>query len=233
VAVLDSRRWPRPHWLRPGLHPAHPSDLLVAELATRFTEGLRRQRTDLEAGAERLSQPKHPERGSASLALACPPSRRGLSDDERWEVLTARHVQLGRETAALTVLPFVVGARSGAYAFAGELAAATSLLEEVDMVAERPACRAPVLGEQEGRRRGGARELPACGCRRGEAVRADSRGQLRAAVTSVEELRVVVEQAGFELVAICPVASAIRCTSPGDPRAPTGPGRSFGSGIIK
>jgi hypothetical protein len=174
---------------------------------------VRRQRTDLEAGAERLSQPKHPERGSASLALACPPSRRGLSDDERWEVLTARHVQLGRETAALTVLPLVVGARSGAYAFAGELAAA--------------------VGEQEGRRRGGARELPGCGCRRGEAVRADGRGQLRAAVTSVEELRVVVEQAGFELVAICPVASAIRCPSPGDPRAPTRPGRSFGSGIIK
>ena|ERR671910_3300445 len=48
----------------------------------------------------------------------------------------AARSELGRETGALTVLPFALSARSGAYTFTGELGAATSLLEEVDTVGE-------------------------------------------------------------------------------------------------
>ena len=54
-----------------------------------------------------------------------------LWDDESWDVLCDRHVQLAREAGALTVLPLALNQRIGVHAFAGELAAAASLIEEM------------------------------------------------------------------------------------------------------
>ena len=51
--------------------------------------------------------------------------------DDAWATLASRHVQLARETGALTVLPIALSMRIAAHTFAGELEAAASLLEEV------------------------------------------------------------------------------------------------------
>jgi hypothetical protein len=46
-----------------------------------------------------------------------------------WEGLATRHLQLARETGALTELPFALNALSAAYTFAGEPAKAASLID--------------------------------------------------------------------------------------------------------
>ncbi len=57
-------------------------------------------------------------------------------DDERWDVLSARHVQLARDTGALSELPLALTSRAYAKLFAGELSAATSLTDEIQAVKE-------------------------------------------------------------------------------------------------
>jgi DNA-binding CsgD family transcriptional regulator len=59
-----------------------------------------------------------------------------LWDDEAWDVLSARLVQLARDAGALSVLPLALTTRSAVHVFAGELAMASSLHEEVVAVNE-------------------------------------------------------------------------------------------------
>jgi AAA ATPase domain len=57
-------------------------------------------------------------------------------DYENWDLLTARQVQVARDSGALTVLPLTLSTRAGVHLFAGELAVATSLVEQVESVAD-------------------------------------------------------------------------------------------------
>lgn len=59
-----------------------------------------------------------------------------LWDDESFDVLTARHVELGRQTGALAVLPIALSARMVALAVSGRLLAAAQLIEELRTVTE-------------------------------------------------------------------------------------------------
>jgi hypothetical protein len=54
-----------------------------------------------------------------------------LWDDESWYVLSNRHVKIAREAGALSELPLALNSRVYVHMFAGELAAAASLVEEV------------------------------------------------------------------------------------------------------
>ena len=57
-------------------------------------------------------------------------------DYDSWDVLTARQVQVARDTGALNVLPLTLSTRAGVHLFAGELAMAASRVEEVEAVAD-------------------------------------------------------------------------------------------------
>jgi DNA-binding CsgD family transcriptional regulator len=59
-----------------------------------------------------------------------------LWDDESWDLLSARDVQLARDTGALGVLPIALSTRAGVHLFAGELGVAAALAEEVAVVTE-------------------------------------------------------------------------------------------------
>lgn len=59
-----------------------------------------------------------------------------LWDYDRWEALSVRHVQLARDTGALSELPLALTSRAYVLLFAGELAAAASLTEEIRAVNE-------------------------------------------------------------------------------------------------
>jgi DNA-binding CsgD family transcriptional regulator len=54
----------------------------------------------------------------------------GVWDDERWETVNDRYVDLCRELGALTELPFALTSRAFMLLFAGELTAAESVIEE-------------------------------------------------------------------------------------------------------
>ena len=59
-----------------------------------------------------------------------------LWDDERWDVLSDRYVELARTAGALSELPLALSMRAYLLLFAGELAAASSLIDEIETVTE-------------------------------------------------------------------------------------------------
>ena len=59
-----------------------------------------------------------------------------LWDDERWNVLSERHVYLAREAGALSELTIALGSRIYMHLFKGELSAAQALVEEVNFAME-------------------------------------------------------------------------------------------------
>jgi DNA-binding CsgD family transcriptional regulator len=75
------------------------------------------------------------EDGLRWLALACRVAM-DLWDDESWELLSTRQVQLARDAGALAVLFIALRGRIGLHLLAGELEAAASLVDEVAAVAE-------------------------------------------------------------------------------------------------
>jgi DNA-binding CsgD family transcriptional regulator/tetratricopeptide (TPR) repeat protein len=59
-----------------------------------------------------------------------------LWDDETWHLLAVRQVELARDAGALTVLPIALNSRIYMHLNTGELAAAASLIEEVEAVTD-------------------------------------------------------------------------------------------------
>ncbi len=57
-------------------------------------------------------------------------------DDESWDVLSARHVELARAAGVLTELPLALSSRAMMLLFAGDLSAAESLVHEAQTVTE-------------------------------------------------------------------------------------------------
>jgi DNA-binding CsgD family transcriptional regulator len=69
------------------------------------------------------------------LWLACRAAM-DLWDDDAWYVLCTRQVRLARDAGALTDLPIALNMRMAVHLHAGELAAAASLLEEVEAITQ-------------------------------------------------------------------------------------------------
>jgi DNA-binding CsgD family transcriptional regulator len=120
----------------PPPYPPRPSDLLLQGLAVRFTNGYA-------AGAPIL---KEALRAFEREAVLPPEEARwlwfasqialDLWDDHAWTVLSTRHLDLVRETGALTALPFVLTTRISVFASFGELGAAVAYEEELRAATE-------------------------------------------------------------------------------------------------
>ena len=119
-----------------ALKPPRAADLLLDGLALLITEGHA-------AGAPMLKRAVSAfrgdnisrEEGLRWLWLACHVAK-FMWDDESWQVLCTRQLQLARDAGALTVLHVALNQRMGMHEHAGELRAAASLLEEAEAVAE-------------------------------------------------------------------------------------------------
>jgi DNA-binding CsgD family transcriptional regulator len=120
----------------PAPEPPRATDLLLDGLALLVTDGyaagtpvLRRALSAFRSG--------HISKGEEIrwLHFACRTAV-DLWDDEAWYVLATRHVELAREAGALSELPIALNTRIGVLLNAGELAAAASLIEEVEAIAE-------------------------------------------------------------------------------------------------
>ena len=114
--------------------PARALDLLLDGLMTLITEGYcaatPRLRRALSAfRGEEISR----EEGLRWLGVACHAAGL-LWDYESWDALSARQLQVARDTGALSVLPIVLSTRAGVHLFAGELGVAAALVEELDAV---------------------------------------------------------------------------------------------------
>jgi hypothetical protein len=120
----------------PSSQPSRASDLLLDGLALLLTDGYA-------AGAPTLKKAVNAFRGEDIsrgeghrwLWLA---SRVAtfLWDDEAWDAISARFVQLARDAGALSMLPLALTTRTGVQLFAGRLAIASSLVDEVAAINE-------------------------------------------------------------------------------------------------
>jgi DNA-binding CsgD family transcriptional regulator len=57
-------------------------------------------------------------------------------DDARWDALSSRHVEVARDSGALTELPLALNSRSYVHLFRGELDTASTLIEEAGVAVE-------------------------------------------------------------------------------------------------
>jgi DNA-binding CsgD family transcriptional regulator len=125
---------------------ARPSDLLVHGLAIRFTEGY-------SAGAPILKEALRAFRRDAVLPpedarwlwFACWAAA-DLWDDETWDLLSARQLELVRAAGALTAIPFALTARSAGHLVCGDVHAAASQVDEIRTVSEATGIATPPYG---------------------------------------------------------------------------------------
>jgi DNA-binding CsgD family transcriptional regulator len=113
----------------PASQPLRAPDLLLDGLVAHYTEGYA-------AGLPILREALHAFGAGMSVDEALPlHSVAGIVarytwDDHSWQVLTERHVRLARSVGALSELPVALNARAFMLLFAGELAAAGSLIQQ-------------------------------------------------------------------------------------------------------
>ena len=112
-----------------------PPDLLLDGLAALYTQGypaaLPLLRQALAAADTATTADAEPH----WLWLACVVASH-VWDDERWELLSRRYIQVVRQLGALAELPLALDRRARPLLFAGELAAAAALLDETRTVEE-------------------------------------------------------------------------------------------------
>ena len=130
----------------PSPERARPSDLLLHGLAIRFTEGY-------SAGAPILKEALSAFRRDAVLPpedarwlwFACWAAA-DLWDDETWDLLSGRQLDLVRTAGALTAIPFALTARSAVHLVCGDVYAAASQVDEIRTVSEATGIATPPYG---------------------------------------------------------------------------------------
>src|SRR4051812_2960474 len=129
----------------PSPSPRAPA-LLLDGLATMITDGHT-------AAAPRLKRALHAFRDEDIVANGgfrwlwlAEEAAIEVWDHDTWHDLTVREIRLVREAGALTVLPLALSASIVAQIFAGELAAAAALIDEVKIVTEATGSRLAPYG---------------------------------------------------------------------------------------
>ncbi|ODQ97071.1 LuxR family transcriptional regulator [Mycobacterium intermedium] len=110
------------------------SDLLLDGFVANFTDGyaasLPTLRRAVSAARHDVSQEEQQFLWLAGIAAL------HMWDDEGWEAVSRRHVELARSAGALAELPLALSSRAVMLTFAGELAAAGALHQELKTVTE-------------------------------------------------------------------------------------------------
>ena len=119
---------------RPLHHPRAP-DLLLDGLAANFSEGYAAGVPVLRQALTTFGSGMSADEELRWLWLACVVAVH-LWDDERWDVLSSRYVELARRAGALSELPLALSMRAYMLLFAGDLSAAASLIDEISTVTE-------------------------------------------------------------------------------------------------
>jgi DNA-binding CsgD family transcriptional regulator len=120
----------------PAPEPARASDLLLDGLAVRFAEGYAAGAPMLKRALKSVvGEDVRSEEALRWMWLATRTAA-DLWDDDAFDALASRHVELARATGALSVLPLALSQRIAAHTFAGDLTAAAPLIDELRAVTE-------------------------------------------------------------------------------------------------
>jgi hypothetical protein len=117
----------------PPLNRPRPPDLLLDGLTALFTRGYSAALPPLRRAVAAAEESTPADEEPHWLWLACVMASQ-VWDDGRWELLSRRYIQQVRQLGALAELPLALDRRIRPLVFAGELAAATALLDETRTV---------------------------------------------------------------------------------------------------
>ncbi|WP_443112156.1 helix-turn-helix transcriptional regulator [Actinomadura monticuli] len=130
----------------PPPDPPRPADLLLDGLAARIGEGLAAAAPALRSALAAFRGPGlSGEDGLRRLWLAGVTAA-ALWDHETWRLLADRHVRLARESGQTAALPLALTQHIAVDVFAGDLAGAAGLVEEVTTVSEATGIPDPPYG---------------------------------------------------------------------------------------
>jgi DNA-binding CsgD family transcriptional regulator len=116
-------------------------DLLLDGLALRHADGCAAAASALKLALRAFRDESRSEDDELRwLWLACHIAR-DVGDDEAWDELTARQLELARQAGAFSLLPVALDNRFSFELLAGRIAAATSLAAEADAVVEATGSR--------------------------------------------------------------------------------------------
>jgi DNA-binding CsgD family transcriptional regulator len=115
--------------------PSRPVDLLLQGIAMRFTDGYAASAAALRR-ALRAVRDEDGRSGDARWPWFARRVAPDLFEDDLWDALATRNVQIARDTGALVVLPLALNYLSVIRIFEGDLDAAAALLEEADAIAD-------------------------------------------------------------------------------------------------
>ncbi|GAA1636113.1 LuxR family transcriptional regulator [Kribbella alba] len=127
-------------------HPPRASDVLLDGLAATITKGHAAGAPILQRALRAFDEGMSVEAELRWLWPACVAAIH-LWDYDRWDTFSNRHVRLTREAGALSELPNALSQRVYLLLFAGELAAAASLVEELQVVTEATGTRLAPYGD--------------------------------------------------------------------------------------
>jgi DNA-binding CsgD family transcriptional regulator/tetratricopeptide (TPR) repeat protein len=127
----------------PASQPPSAADLLLDGLALLTTEGHGAAAPTLKMALSAFSSDRILRAEALRwLWLACSTAVR-LWDEDCWDRLSARHVELARDAGALSVLPIALNQRAGLHLYEGEFAAAASVIEEARAINEATGSQLP------------------------------------------------------------------------------------------
>ena len=120
--------------------PAAPQpqapDLLLDGLAILITDGYEAGTPVAQRAVSAFRGPGLAVEDAMRWSFVATHTAHDLWDDEGWEALSARHLQLARDVGALGLLPIAIAQRVGMHLHAGEFAAAAALVEETEAITE-------------------------------------------------------------------------------------------------
>jgi DNA-binding CsgD family transcriptional regulator len=126
--------------------PLGPIDQLLDGLAVFVTDGYAAARAVLHQPLGAFVADELPREMALRWIVLASHTALLIWDHKSWQAICARQVDLIRDAGALSVLPYALTARIFAHVFAGELARATSLVEELGTVAEATRSSSPPQG---------------------------------------------------------------------------------------
>ena len=116
--------------------PLRASDLLLDGLALLITEGPVTGTPAIRRALEAFRSDSVSSEEQLRWSWLAGRAAGYIWDYENWDFLTARQVEVARDAGALNVLPLTLSTRAGLKLFAGEIEAATSLMEQVQSLAD-------------------------------------------------------------------------------------------------
>jgi DNA-binding CsgD family transcriptional regulator len=129
-----------------GAEPPRAIDLLLDGVAIRFTDGYAAGAPVLKRALTAVRGADGPDARDVRWPWTARRVAPDLFEDDTWQALATRNVQVARENGALAVLPLALNYLSLLRCFEGELGAAAALLDEADEIADATGTSPIVFG---------------------------------------------------------------------------------------